>query len=65
MSSPLSARALAPIAIAGAMALTKPSSGAESGHATPITPMGSFIASVTLRMGAACTRPSYLSAQAA
>src|SRR3712207_6857848 len=45
--------------------LFRSSSGAASPHAMPITPMGSFIASVTLRMGAAWTRPSYLSAQAA
>ena len=39
-----------PIAIAGATSETKPSSGASSGQTTPITPHGSFIASVTKRV---------------
>src|SRR5256885_8855167 len=53
-----------PIAIAGATSETKPSSGASSGQATPITPIGSFIASVTMRNGVWCTSPSHLSAHA-
>ena len=42
-----------------------PSSGHSSGHATPITPIGSFIAIETPRIGTLCTAPSYLSAHAA
>ena len=37
---------------------------ASSGHAMPITPIGSFIASATPRIGTLCTAPSYLSAHA-
>ena len=49
----------------GATSETKPSSGRSSGQTSPITPIGSGIASVTLRRGVRCTSPSYLSAQAA
>jgi hypothetical protein len=54
-----------PIAIAGSTAETKPRRGDASGHAMPSTPIGSGMASVTLRKGVWCTWPSYLSAQAA
>ena len=53
-----------PVAIAGATSEMRPSSGNSSGHAMPITPIGSFIASATPRIGTLCTAPSYLSAHA-
>src|SRR2546421_5290476 len=40
-----------PTATAGATSDTNPSSGCSSGQAIPITPMGSFMASVTPRIG--------------
>ena len=54
-----------PIAIAGATSETKASSGASSGQTMPITPQGSFIASVTKFFCVARTAPSYLSAKPA
>src|SRR5439155_849670 len=53
-----------PTAIAGAISDTKPSSGTSSGAAMPRTPIGSFIASVTPRIGVWCTAPSHLPAHA-
>ena len=52
-------------AIAGSTSETKPSSGKAVGQAMPITPTGSFMASVTWADLVACTAPSYLSACAA
>ena len=54
-----------PNATGGITVEMNPSSGAWSGHTTPITPTGSRIASVTFRIGVRCTSPSHLSAQAA
>ena len=54
-----------PIASAGIKADTNPSKGASSGAMMPMTPKGSFIASVTCADCVECTRPSCLSAQAA
>ena len=54
-----------PIATAGATSDTNESSGRSSGHAIPITPIGSCIAIVTLRIGGLWTTPSNLSAHAA
>ena len=54
-----------PVAIAGTTTETNPSSGCSDGAATPTTPTGSFIASVTPRIGVWCTWPSHLSAHAA
>ena len=51
-----------PMAIAGMTSETNASSGASSGQTIPITPHGSFIASVTKRQRVACTAPSNLSA---
>ena len=59
------ARTVFPVATSGATRETKPSSGRSAGHATPTTPIGSFIASVTPRTGVWWTAPSHLSAQAA
>ena len=54
-----------PMAIAGMTSETKASSGASSGQTMPMTPHGSFIASVTWRERVAWTAPSYLSAKPA
>src|SRR3989442_9806137 len=54
-----------PTATAGATSETNPSSGSSSGAATPTTPIGSFLASVTPRIVVGWTWPSYLSAQEA
>src|SRR5438445_714181 len=54
-----------PTATAGLTSDTNPNRGSASGQAMPITPMGSFMASVTPRIGVWWTAPSYLSAQAA
>ena len=40
-----------PVATAGATSDTKPSRGYSSGQARPITPIGSFMARVTPRIG--------------
>src|SRR5262245_16353109 len=53
-----------PMATVGASSATQPSSGYSSGQATPITPIGSGAASVTVRNGTPWIAPSYLSAQA-
>src|SRR5471032_3226306 len=52
-------------AMAGATSEMKPSSGASFGQTMPITPTGSFSATVMPCVGGWCTWPSYLSAQAA
>src|SRR5258705_156878 len=54
-----------PTASAGATKETKPSNWNSSGAAMPRTPTGSFIASVTPRIGVWCPPPSHLSAQRA
>jgi aldehyde dehydrogenase (NAD+) len=54
-----------PSAIAGATSELKPSRGASFGQMMPITPTGSFSATVMPCIGGWCARPSYLSAHAA
>src|SRR2546427_1996603 len=54
-----------PTAMAGITRDKNPSKGASAGQTIPTVPIGSCIASVTLRNGGSCTAPSYLSAQAA
>lgn len=53
------------MAIAGSTSDTNDNSGCSSGQTTPITPHGSFIASVTWRDLVEWTAPSYLSDWAA
>src|SRR2546430_16673076 len=54
-----------PAEMAGITRERNPSNGTSAGHTTPTVPIGSFIASATLRNGGVCTPPPYFFAPAA